>query len=41
MVESSAGMNSTNYIRRMVYPGRRILHRHRKRIEFARGGIGR
>ena len=41
MVESSAGMNSRNYIRIMVYPGRRILHTHLNKMEFARGGIGR
>jgi hypothetical protein len=34
MAESSAGMNLKNYVRSVVYQGRRLLHIHLRRMEL-------
>jgi hypothetical protein len=37
MVESYAGMNLKNYVRSVVYKGRRLLHIHLNRMELQKG----
>jgi hypothetical protein len=37
MVESYAGINLKNYVRSLVYQGKRLLHIHLNKMEFHKG----